>query len=197
MLGNPCARRMPGDIAVQDAPSVMRNHEEAVEHPKRERRHGEEVHRRNSFSVINQKCRPPLRRLRASWGLPHPTQHRSLGDIEAEHLQLTMNPWRTPGWVLGHHAEDKFAYFPAHTFSARTLPMPRQPGPIELEPRPVPANHGVGLYEDQRMLPSRPETTQDHPKQFVRSGKSRMRMSLPQDRKLLPQSQVFKKQIAL
>jgi hypothetical protein len=46
---------MPGDIAVQDAPSVMRNHEEAVEHPKRERRHGEEVHRSNRFSVVTQE----------------------------------------------------------------------------------------------------------------------------------------------
>jgi hypothetical protein len=75
---------MPGDIAVQDAPSVMRNHEEAVEHPKRERRHGEEVHRSNRFSVVTQEGPPALRRFRGSGRLPHPTQHRSLGDIEAE-----------------------------------------------------------------------------------------------------------------
>jgi len=153
---------MPGDIAVQDAPSVMRNHEEAVEHPKRERRHGEEVHRSNRFSVVTQEGRPALRRFRGSGRLPHPTQHRSLGDIEAEHLQLTMNPRRTPGQVLGHHAEDQLTQFPADISSAHTLPMPRQPRPIELESCPVPSNHSVGLYEDQRILPSRPETPQDH-----------------------------------
>jgi hypothetical protein len=42
----------------------------------------------------------------------------------------------------------------------------------------------------------RPEPPQDHPKQFFGSSKSRLRMSLPQDRKLLSQSQIFQKQIA-
>jgi hypothetical protein len=76
------------------------------EHPEGERRHGEEVHCGNRFPVVIQKDSPTLRRFWTSWNFPHPAQHSSLRDIETEHPQLAMNPWRSPGRVLGHHAED-------------------------------------------------------------------------------------------
>jgi hypothetical protein len=55
----------------------------------------------------------------------------------------------------------------------------------------MPANDGIRLDENQCPLPSRPEAPQDHPKQFVRSGKSRLGMPLLQDAELLPKSQIF------
>ena len=58
LLDNPGAGRVFGHIAVQDAPPVMRNDEEAVEHAKGQRRHGEEVHCGNGFTMIIQKSRP-------------------------------------------------------------------------------------------------------------------------------------------
>jgi hypothetical protein len=44
-LDNPCAGRVFGDAAAQDAAPIMRDHEEAVQHTKGQRRHGKEVHR--------------------------------------------------------------------------------------------------------------------------------------------------------
>jgi len=37
LLRHPCARWTPGHVAVQDAPSIMRDREEAVEHAEGER----------------------------------------------------------------------------------------------------------------------------------------------------------------
>lgn len=50
--------------------SGMRDHEEAIEHAKSQRRHGEEVHGSDHFTVIAQECRPSLSRLRTRNPLP-------------------------------------------------------------------------------------------------------------------------------
>jgi hypothetical protein len=94
-------------------PSVMGDHKEAVDHSKRERWYGEEVHRSNRFSVVAQKRRPPFCWLWVPGCLPHATQHGSLRDVEAEHLQFAMDARRAPGSVLGYHAEDELAQFSA------------------------------------------------------------------------------------
>ena len=99
---------MPGDAEVQNPSSIMRDHEEAVEHPKRQSRYREEVRRGDNFTVIAQKSCPSRSWLRAPGSFPHPTQHSALGDVESEHLQFTMNALRSPGRVLGRHSEDQF-----------------------------------------------------------------------------------------
>ena len=196
LLNDPCAGRMPGHIEVQNPPPVMRNDEEAVENTEGQRRHGEEIHRGYRFTMIAQKRSPSLCRLWTPRRFPHPAQHGSLRNVEAEHLQLAVNARRTPGRILGDHAEDEFAQFPADAFSSRAGPMPRKPRPIQLEPCPMPANDGLRLDEDQRPFPSRPEPPQDDPEQFIGSGKPRLRMSPFQDGKLLPKRQVFQEQVA-
>jgi hypothetical protein len=102
---------MPGDAEVQNPPSIVSDHEETVEHPKRECRYREEIHRGDDFTMIAEKRRPSSGRLRIPRGLPHPAQHGSLGDREAEHPQLAMNPRRSPRPVLGHHTKDQIPHF--------------------------------------------------------------------------------------
>jgi hypothetical protein len=46
---------MTGDIEMQDAPSIMTDDEEAIQHAECDRGHGEEVHGRNGLSVIAQE----------------------------------------------------------------------------------------------------------------------------------------------
>jgi hypothetical protein len=96
---------------------------------------------------------------------------------------------------LGNHAEDEFPQFFIDSLSSHAGSMPREPRPIQFEPRPVPANDGLRLNEDQRPFPPRPEPPQDHPEEFVESGKSRLRVLLLQNAELLVQSQVFQKQM--
>jgi hypothetical protein len=146
--------------------------------------------------MIAQKGRPLLCRLGIPRRFSHPAQHSSLRNIKAKHFHLTVNSRCAPGRILRNHAEDEITQFPADAPSSHTGSMPRKPRPIQLEPRSVPANDSLWLDEDQSPLPSRPEPPQDHPKQFVPSGKSRLRMPLLQNAKLLPQCQILQDQAA-
>jgi hypothetical protein len=187
---------MPRHIEVQNTPPVMSNDEEAIENAKGDRRYGEEIHRGNCFTMIAQKCHPSLSWLGTPRHSPHPTQHGTFRSVEAQHLQLTVNARRAPSGILRDHAKDQLAQFPAHTLSSHGGPMPREPPPIQLETRSVPANNSLRLDEDQRPIPSRPKPSQDHPEEFVRNTKPRLRTPSLQNSKLLPQCQVFQEQIA-
>jgi hypothetical protein len=123
--------------------------------------------------MVTKERHPPLGRLWISRSLAHPTQHGSFRNVEAQHLQLAVNARRTPSRVVSDHAEDEVAKFPADTFSSSARSMPRKPRPIQLEASTVPTNDRLRLDEDQHLSPSRPEPSQDYPKQLVRSGKSR------------------------
>jgi len=56
LLRDPCAGRMLRHVAMQDAPTVMRDHEKAIDYLKRERGHSKEVHCSNRFSVVAEKA---------------------------------------------------------------------------------------------------------------------------------------------
>jgi len=77
-LDDPTAGRMPRDIEVQDAFPVVADDEEAVEHIEGKRRDGEEVHRRDNFTVIAQKGLPALRGLWIPGCSSHPTGNSGL-----------------------------------------------------------------------------------------------------------------------
>ena len=123
LLHDPRTVWMSCDIPVKDAPPVMRDDEEAVQHTEDQRRHGEEIHRSDGFPMVAQKCRPPLCRFRTPRRLPHPAQNGSLGNIEAKHGQLTVDAWSAPGSVLSNHAEDEIAQFLANASSAHAGAM--------------------------------------------------------------------------
>jgi hypothetical protein len=136
---------MSGDVKVQNSSPAVRNDEETVKHAEGERRHSEEVHRGDGFAMVAQKCRPAFGRLRISRSFLHPTQHGFLRNIEAKHLQFSVNPRRASGRVFGNHAEDEFAQFPADTSSSHAGAMPREPRRMQIETCPMPANNGVRL----------------------------------------------------
>jgi hypothetical protein len=52
LLGDPTARRMLHDVNVQDAPPIMTDDEEAIEHAERTRWHREEIHGGNRFPMV-------------------------------------------------------------------------------------------------------------------------------------------------
>ena len=195
LLNCPSSGRMLSYIAMKDAPPVMRDNKEAVKHAKSQRRHGKEIHGSDSFTMVAQKCRPPLCRLWTSRRFPHPAQHCSLGNLEAQHFEFAMDARRTPGRVLDNHAEDKFTHFFSDAFSSRSISTPREPRPIQLESRLVPAHDSPRLDENQRLLPSRPKPPQHHPEQFVLSGKPWLRMLLFQNSELLTKRQIFQQKI--
>jgi hypothetical protein len=66
LLDDPTTRRMLGDVNVQDAPPIMADDEEAVEHAERDRWHREEIHGRNRFPMVSKEGQPALGRVRIS-----------------------------------------------------------------------------------------------------------------------------------
>lgn len=162
MLGGNCLHLAQQWRRMMDT-TIMSNYEETVENTEVQRRHGEEIHRSNGFTMVLQKDRPVLCRLWTPRRLPHPAQHGSLGNIKAKHLQFTMNPRRIPSRVVANHAKNQFARFPADASSPDVSLMPREPRPVQLEPSTVAANDGLRLDENQCLLPTRPESAQHHP----------------------------------
>ena len=153
LLRDPRAARVSSDSGVQDAVPAMGDHEETVDHSKRQRGHGEEVHRSDRLAVVAQKCRPSLSQLRVSRRLPHPTQNGALRDNETEHFEFAVNPRCSPRVILGYHAEDEIAELIPDIPSSWSHRGPRAPCPVLFESGAMPADDGIGLNHNQRVLP--------------------------------------------
>jgi hypothetical protein len=85
------------DIEVQDAAAIVANDKEAVEQAERDRWDREEIHCRNRFSMIAQKCEPALGWFGISGCPAHPTGDGSLGNIKTQHEEFTMDARATLG----------------------------------------------------------------------------------------------------
>jgi hypothetical protein len=55
----------------------------------------------------------------------------------------------------------------------------------------MPADHPVRAYNDEALLPARPESANCNPKEFVGRVESRPRMLPLEDGELPPQDQIF------
>src|SRR5207249_10385950 len=66
LLDDPTARRMLRDVNVQDAPTIMADDEEAVEHAEGNRWSGEEINSSNRFPMVSQERKPALGPVRSS-----------------------------------------------------------------------------------------------------------------------------------
>ena len=111
LLRHPGASGMPRGIEMKNPSSLMRNHEETVQHSKGERRHSEEVHRCDGVAMVAQERRPSSSRLGIPAGFAHPAQDSPLGKIKTKHLQFAVNARSFPGRIFSHHAEDEFTDF--------------------------------------------------------------------------------------
>jgi hypothetical protein len=109
LLNNPQARRVPRDVEMQNAPTVVADDKKAAEHTEGDCWHGEEVHRRNGFSMVAQERKPAFRRLGISRRFADPTRDGSLGSVEAGHDKFTMNPRCSPRRIFGDHPENQIS----------------------------------------------------------------------------------------
>jgi hypothetical protein len=140
---------MSSQVEMRDATPIMCNDEEAVENAEGKRRRNEEVYRSNRLAMIIQKSGTLTRRFGTSRSFSHPAQHGTLGDVEAEHLQLTVNARRAPSAIFGDRVKDELTQSPADTSSSTAVARPKKPRPVHLETGSMPANHGLRLNENQ------------------------------------------------
>jgi hypothetical protein len=167
LLDDPQACRMLCDIEVQDAPTIVTDHEKAIERAEVDRRNSKEVHRGNRFPVITEKGKPTLGWLRLSRCPFHPTRDRSLRDIKTEHEKLAMDAWRSPRWVLNDHPEYQFLNLLRRLSSSGGPPDLGDQLPVQTESAPVPTHHRFGRDRNEALLPSGPESADGDPEDLV------------------------------
>ena len=117
---------MIGDVKVQDAPTIVADHDEALEKAENDRWDGEEVHRRNGFPMVAKENEPTSCRLSVPGRSFHSTRDRSLGEIKAEHEEFSMYPRRSPTWILGNHSVDQIPNLPRNSSPPCWLSDPRE-----------------------------------------------------------------------
>jgi hypothetical protein len=99
--------------------------------------------------MIVQEGRPPFRRLAVSRGLPHPSEHGSLRDLETKHLQLAMDSRCAPGAILDYYPKDEIAQFATRGFPSYANVFARNPFPIQLESGPMPVDDCLRLHNNK------------------------------------------------
>jgi hypothetical protein len=114
LLHNPMARRIPRDVEMKNAPTIMANEEETVEESEGNGVDRKKVHRCNNFAVVLEKGLPPSDLVGAPGRSLYPSRNGSLRNIKSKHLQFSVNARGTPRGVLGNHLEDQFAKFTAN-----------------------------------------------------------------------------------
>jgi hypothetical protein len=197
LLNDPQARRVLRDVEVQDPPTVVTDHEEAVEDAKRDRWNSEETHRRNGFPVIAKKREPAF-----GWpGIPrgsfHPTRNRSFRDIETEHEKLAVNARCSPRRILDDHSEDQLAHF------LRSLSSPDRPAgadfgnelPVQPESSEMPPDHRFRSDDDEGLLPIRPDSPSNYPEEPVEDAKAWPPMPPLQYGQLLTEDKVLQEKV--
>ena len=176
------------DIEVQDAPTVVTDDEEAVEHTEGGRWDREEIHCSDNFPMISKEGEPTF-----GWlGIPrrsfHPAGDRSLRDIKAKHKEFAMDARGTPRSVLGDHPEDQLPNLLRRLFSPNLRPDLGDQPPIQAESDSVPSHDRFRVHYDEGSFPSRPESAHENPEEFVEYPKSWPRALSLQDSKLLPKN---------
>ena len=119
LLHDPETARVARDVEMQDAPTIMANEEKTVEDSEGDRVHGKEVHCGNDFAVILDECLPPSDLFGTSRRSLHPTRNRALRNVEAEHLQFSVDAGSSPCGILCNHAKDEFTQFLGDVLSSQ------------------------------------------------------------------------------
>ena len=120
LLDDPRTRRMPGDIEMQDAPPIVADDEEPVEHAERDVGTA-----KKSIAAIASRWlrRNASQRLTGSGFLGARFIQREivLSETSKPSVERAMNAWCSPGLVLGNHPEDQLPHF----LRRRPSPGPR------------------------------------------------------------------------
>ena len=144
---NPFGGRMGGHPQPEELPARMLQDQKSIQQPKRDRRHHKQIHRRDAVGMIVKEGLPALRR----WAPPlrHVLCHRGLPDIDAELEQFAVNARCAPERIGDAHLANELANFGWGPRS--TAPGSRFPAPIGPKAGTMPADHGIGFDDLQRV----------------------------------------------
>src|SRR5664279_5037586 len=151
LICDPFCSGVSCDAKPQNLSSAVPHDQQSIEQAKRDRRHDEQIHRRDAVGMVMKKRLPALRRWPSS--LHHILGHARLADIDAELEQLSVDPRRSPQRIGNAHLADQPADLQRHNRPATT--SSRLPAPIKPKTRTMPAHNGVRLNDRQRIANAR------------------------------------------
>ena len=177
-----------GDVKVHELAAMMHQDHEHVEYSEGRGRNHEEVDGDEIGEVILEERAPGLR----GWlfATRHESGNGALRDVETELEQLAVNAWRAPERVRQRHGAHEIRKLQADPWSTHS-PATGLPGPESAEALPVPANHGLGANEVERLSPPSPLVGEPHPEEAIEAPESRSLRSAAEQGKLLPKRQVL------
>ena len=153
-------------------------------------RNDEEIDRDEVSQMVLKERAPGLRgRFRAT---RHQPGTRALRDLEAELEQLAVNARRAPERIRQRHGAHEFSKLRADPWSTHSLAT-GLPGPESAEALPVPANHGRGANEMERLSPPSPLVGEPHPEEAIEAPELRSLRVAAEHGKLLPERQVLER----
>ena len=137
LLHRPLNCQMSGDANLENAPAIMRQHQEHAEYLEPNCWHSEKVHRHDTLHIIFQKRSPSLwRRLAIA---QHVFGYRRLGDRDSEFEQLAVYSWSTPHRIVATHHPDQITNF-LRQDGPPALAAPNFPCPIETKALAMPSD---------------------------------------------------------
>src|ERR1017187_8302947 len=104
LICDPFCSGVSCDAKPQNLSSAVPHDLQSIEQAKRDRRHDEQIHRRDAVGMVMKKRLPALRRWSSSFD--HILGHARLADIDAELKQLSVDPRRSPQRVGDAHLAD-------------------------------------------------------------------------------------------
>src|SRR6267142_1981248 len=95
LICDPFCSGVSCDAKPQNLSSAVPHDQQSIEQAKRDRRHDEQIHRRDAVGMVMKKRLPALRRWPSS--LHHILGHAGLSDIDADLEEFSMDPRRPSG----------------------------------------------------------------------------------------------------
>src|SRR5215471_19695835 len=145
---------MSRDIEMDDASTMMCEHDEDEQNLEPDRVYREEVDRNELGYMIGEERSPRL-----GWRLgmaDHVFGDGRLGNLNAQFQEFSVNSRRSPGCVITTHGSNQIASFFRNTGTSRSA-VANFPGPVPLKSLTMPADDGFRFDNDQGRTPTRPQ----------------------------------------
>jgi hypothetical protein len=184
LLGRPVRGRVFGHVEVDDAPSMVGEHDEHKEHPHARGGHREEIEGHQVPDVVGEERAPGLRRGCAP--LRHQLGNGSLGHLDAELPEFAMDSRGAPQGIHRRHFSDE-----AHPRAAG------EPRPVLTEATALPPQDSVGRHDDQILPPAGPDSGQPNPQEAIHRAQSGPRHRSFVHGELLTQGEVLQGELAV
>src|SRR5512132_3148253 len=147
LVGDPFRRWVRCDAEPEDLSPAVAHDQQPVEQSEGDGRNHEQIHRRDPICVVAEKRLLALRRRTSP--AHHILGNAGLPDVDPELEQFAMDTRYTPQRVGQAHFPDKLPDLSRHRWPART--RPRFPAPVTSETCAMPAHHGIGSNDGERV----------------------------------------------